>query len=44
MKATEKLDILIELYINGELDKEDYIRIRKEIEQAIEREKEEKKN
>lgn len=37
MTPSEKLDILIELYIYGDIDREDYIRIRKEIEVAIER-------
>lgn len=32
MKYSEKLDILINLYIQGDLDKEDYIRLRKSIE------------
>lgn len=32
MKYSQKLDIIINLYIQGELDKEDYIRLRKSIE------------
>ena len=32
MKYTEKLDIIINLYLQGEIDKEDYIRLRKGIE------------
>lgn len=32
MKRSEKLDILIDLYLQGEIDKEDYIRLRKSIE------------
>ena len=32
MKYSEKLDIIINLYIQGEIDKDDYIRLRKNIE------------
>lgn len=32
MKYAKKLDILINLYLQGEIDKEDYIRLRKGIE------------
>ena len=32
MKYSEKLNIIINLYIHGELDEEDYIRLRKSIE------------
>ena len=32
MKRSEKLDILIDLYIQGELDRDDYIRLRKGLE------------
>ena len=32
MKYSQKLDIIINLYIQGEIDKEDYIRLRKSIE------------
>lgn len=32
MKYSKKLDMLIDLYIRGEIDKEDYIRLRKSIE------------
>ena len=42
MTLQEKLDIIIQLYIQGELDKEDYIKLRKQIEQAIERKEQEK--
>ena len=37
MEPSEKLDILIELYLQGEIDKDDYIRLRKQIEMAIDR-------
>lgn len=32
MKYSQKLDIIIDLYIQGQIDKEDYIRLRKGIE------------
>ena len=32
MKYSQKLDIIINLYIQGEIDKTDYIRLRKSIE------------
>ena len=32
MKYSQKLDIIIKLYLQGELDKEDYIKLRKSIE------------
>lgn len=32
MKYSRKLDIIIDLYIQGEINKEDYIRLRKNIE------------
>lgn len=32
MKYSEKLDIIINLYLHGEIDKIDYIRLRKSIE------------
>lgn len=32
MKRSEKLDIIIDLYLQGEIDKEDYIRLRKGLE------------
>lgn len=31
MKTTEKLSILADLYIHGEIDKEDYIRLCKSV-------------
>lgn len=32
MKYSDKVNILIDLYLHGQIDKEDYIRIRKSIE------------
>ena len=32
MDTARKLELLIDLYIQGEIDKEDYIRLRKSIE------------
>lgn len=42
VEPSEKLDILIDLYRRGELDEEDYIRLRKQIEMAIDRQKRKK--